>query len=615
MKKIILVLETLAVVVSFVLIILALILERFASPSTLTVMILYGIAFAVGGFAKAKEGLEKTIEDRHLNVEFLMIFAALAAYLTGNYSEGAILILIFSISGVMESYASAKSEKALSSLLNLAPETALLYDQGDTQEVSIKTLSIGDLVMVKVGQQVPVDGVVVEGSSALNESAITGEFMPVSKTVGDQVFAGSLNEEAVLIVRTDVDPEASVVQKIVDFVKRAQVDQPKAHTRIEHFERWYVYAVIMLAVLTMVVPTFLGWLPRDEAVYRGIIVLVVGSPCALVASVAPAVLSTLSNASRKRILIKGGSRLEGLKDIRVVVFDKTGTVTTGQPYVDEVHWFKTLDEAYAMNVLKTLEQSSTHPLAKAVTTYAKDAKVLKDVRVKEASGHGMEATIEGVTWRVGRFHQTLSDEQSTLAKSLGVKGASLVWLYEDQEVVGVLALKDTIRPQVKATIEGLKAEGITPVLLTGDIEETAHAIAKEVGIEEVVSKCLPEDKVKHVKHYQDTLGPVLMIGDGINDAPALAVADVSIAMGTGTDVSLETSDIVLMNDNLENLPMVFRLAKRMRLIVWQNIIFSIAVIVMLLTGNIFGLVLLPLGVLAHELSTILVITNSLRLLR
>ena len=614
MKKILLWLETLAVVVSFILILSALGLERFGNPSVLLVMILYGLAFVIGGYAKAVEGVQRTIEDRHLNVEFLMIFAALAAYITGNYSEGAILILIFSISGVMESYATAKSEKALTSLLELAPETALLVIDGEPEEVHVKTLRVGDLVMVKVGQMIPVDGTIMEGFTDLNESMITGEFQPAAKGVGQSVFAGSINETAMIMVRTDQSPEASVIQKIVDFVKKAQNDFPKSQTRVEVFEKYYVYVVVLLAVLVGTLPALAGWWLWEEAIYRGIIVLVVGSPCALVASISPAMLATLSNASRKRILVKGGSRLEGLKDIKVIMFDKTGTITTGKPYVVECTWFSDAYEDVRLRVVKTLEKQSTHPLAKAVLQHTASAPSLEGLESEEIPGYGMQATVHDDLWQVGRFNHPLSQAQEQHAQLSAQKGYSLVWVYVNHEAIGMIALNDTVRPHVKETIELLKTLGHHVVLMTGDVKETANAIAASVGIEDVISQCLPQDKAHHVQSYQKDIGPVLMIGDGINDAPALALADVSIAMGTGTDVSLETSDIVLMNDDLKQLPTIFHLAKRMRGIIAMNVVFSVSVIAVLMMGNLLGLVLLPLGVLAHELSTIAVILNSLRLL-
>ena len=614
MKKLILWLETVAVVVSFVLILSALVWERFGNPSERLVMIFYALAFVIGGYSKAFEGVQRTIEDKHLNVEFLMIFAALAAYITGNYSEGAILILIFSISGVMESYATAKSEKALTSLLELAPETALLMEEGEPQEVNVKTLVVGDIVMVKVGQMVPVDGTIMEGTTDLNESTITGEFNPVSKGVGQSVYAGSINETAMILVRSDQSPEETVIQKIVDFVKKAQNDFPQSQTRVELFEKYYVYVVVLLAILVGTLPALAGWWLWEEAIYRGIIVLVVGSPCALVASISPAILATLSNASRKRILIKGGSRLEGLKDIKVVMFDKTGTVTTGKPYVVEMMWFTDDYQDERLSIVKSLEKQSTHPLAKAVLQHTTSQPTLEGLESEEIPGHGMQAQIEDNLWQVGRFDHPLTKPQIQQAHTYAQSGYSLVWVYVNKKAIGMAALNDTIRPQVEATVQHLKDLGLHVVLLTGDVTVTAHAIAASVSIVDVIAECLPEDKAYFVQKYQREKGPVLMIGDGINDAPALALADVSIAMGTGTDVSLETSDIVLMNDDLKQLPSIFHLAKRMRIIISMNVIFSVSVIALLMVGNLLGLVLLPLGVLAHELSTITVILNSLRLL-
>jgi len=609
-----LVIETTSVSISIIFIILAFILSKTISPDALIVIILFGLSFLIGGFAKAKEGILSTIKEKSLNVEILMILAALGAFIVGNYSEGAILILIFSISGVLESYATSKSEKALTSLLKLAPQTALLYDNGKEREVLVSEVKIKDQVIVKVGQQVPVDGIIISGATSLNQSAITGEFVPVYRGKKDFVYAGSINIESSIIVETTKDPSESVVQKIIDFVKHAQEEKTESQSLIDRIEKYYVYVVIILAILFMLVPPIFGWLTASEAFYRGIIVLVVGSPCALVASITPAMLSALSNAAHHRILIKGGKHLEELIGLKAVVFDKTGTITSGIPKVVRIETISALDKEKVLAILYTLEKQSEHPLAKSIVESMDSKYYMEDINTIEVSGRGMQATLDGDIWQIGRFDYSMHEEmQEKLDRCTGL-GHSVVAIIKNKEMVGFAALMDTIRENAKEVMAALRNLNIQSVLLTGDHKFTAAAIAREAGVDSFEADCFPEDKVRKIQEIQKTVGKVMMIGDGINDAPALAIADISVAMGTGTDVSLETADIIFMNDKLENLPQIITLSKRMRRITLQNVIFAISVISILMISNVFGLIQLPAGVVAHETSTILVILNSLRLL-
>ncbi len=609
-----LVMETSFLTVSFVLAIMAFVFSKTIDPNHISVVLLYGLAFAIGGYAKAKEGVLQTIKQKALNVEILMILAALGAFIVKNYSEGTILILIFALSGVLESYATSKSEKALTSLLKLAPQTAQLYTNGTEREVLVSELQIGDQVIVKVGQQVPVDGTIINGSTSLNQAAITGEFVPVYRKEKDSVFAGSINVESTIIVETTKDPKDSVVQKIIDFVKHAQEEKTESQSLIDRIEKFYVYIVILLAVTFMIVPPIFGWLSRSDAFYRGIVVLVVGSPCALVASITPAMLSSLSNAARKRILVKGGKHLEAMIGLKAVVFDKTGTITTGIPRVVRIETISSLDREKVLSILYTLEKQSDHPLARSITDYMDPKYMMKDIKTNEVSGRGMQATIDGDTWQIGRFDHTMHPEiQEKLDRCTGL-GHSIVSIIKNKEMIGFAALMDTIRENAKEVMQSLKEQNIQTILLTGDHKFTAAAIARDAGVDSFEADCFPEDKVSKIKEIQQNVGKVMMIGDGINDAPALAIADVSVAMGTGTDVSLETADIVFMNDKLENLPSLIKLSKRMRSITLQNVIFAISVITILMISNVFGYILLPIGVVAHEGSTILVILNSLRLL-
>ena len=406
MKKNNLTIETTLTVTAIVLILFTLIFKSLLNETTQ--MVLFGLSFVFGGFYKAKEGVIKTIQNKALNVEFLMIIAALGAFILKNYAEGAILIFIFALSGLLEDYATAKSEKAFTSLLSLAPEEAVLDFNGTEKVVKVSELNIGDVVIIKVGSSIPADGTIVFGSTAINESMITGEFVPVYKKVGDSVFSGTLNEAALIKVKVTKDMKDSMVQKIIDFVETAHQNKTESESFIEQFERWYVYVVIALSLATMFLPPVFGWWTRDEAFYRGIVVLVVGSPCALVASVSPAVLSSLSNASRKGILIKGGKHLETLSKIDAVLLDKTGTITEGKPEVKEIYC-SVENHADLCKVIYALEKQSTHPLAKAVVNYLENTDEIH-IESRETPGKGIEGTYEGHLYQVGRFDVVVSNE-------------------------------------------------------------------------------------------------------------------------------------------------------------------------------------------------------------
>lgn len=601
-------LEILAVVFSLILMILG----GLTSDSAMS-PIFWGLAFAIGGFAKAIEGFSKTIKEKSLNVEFLMIAASLAAFLTGEFAEGAVLIFIFAVSGVLEEFATAQTEKALTSLLKIAPKTAIKMVDGIEVKVEITDLIVGDVVVVKPGQQIPADGVVINGGAAVDQSSITGEFNPSEKLIGDSVFAGSISLNAPLQVRVNKDPTQSVVQKMINLIKRAQEEKTRSEKRVSLFEKIYVYVVIALSLFVIFLTPTLGWLTQDEAFRRGVIVLVVASPCALVASITPALLSTLSHAAKKGILIKSGRYIELLRKIQVVAFDKTGTLTTGKPIVVGFNFLTKTDEEKLLPIVSAAEKLSNHPLAKAIANHFSNLKPVT-IELKEIPGRGLEVVNNGETIHIGNFPANFNKGLKEQLLQATRDGKTTVNIIQGGQLKGFIALQDTIREQAKVAIDQLIELGVEPVMLTGDKKETASAIAQKMKIKQVHAECLPEGKVKVVKDYLDQNKKILMIGDGINDAPGLATATIGVSMGDGTDVSLETADIVMMNNQLQNIPYLINLSKRTQMIIYQNVIFSISVILILLVSNLFGIVILRYGVLGHELSTILVILNSLRLL-
>ncbi|WP_407984613.1 heavy metal translocating P-type ATPase [Pradoshia eiseniae] len=583
--------------------------------------ITYILAYIIGGYAKAKEGIIQTIEEKKLNVELLMILAAVGSAIIGYWTEGAILIFIFSLSGALETYTMNKSHKEISSLMNLQPEEALRIIDDKEEVVSVGDLAVGDLILIKPGERVPSDGIIQFGETSIDEAAITGESIPVSKKAGLEVFAGTVNATGTIKVEVTKPNSETLFQKIITLVQNAQSEKSPSQLFIERFEDTYVKSVLVIVAVMMFLPHYvLGW-SWTETFYRAMVLLVVASPCALVASVMPATLAAISNGARNGILFKGGAHLEQLGHIKAIAFDKTGTLTQGKPVVTDIITRSDVDQKEFMLRVASIEQNSNHPLAQSIVQYVNDTyqETLPRIASEEVSGYGVAAIIEGTHYKIGKkdfvgrnaanaFHNGIADV-------LAEDGKTLSFVQDDHGIAGIIALKDIVRNETKDALEALKDQGIYTCMLTGDNERTAHAIAKESHLAGYVAECLPERKVEEIKKLRKEYAAVAMVGDGINDAPALASASVGIAMGEGTDVALETADIVLMKNDLPKIAEAIKLSKKMNRIIRQNVIFSITVIMVLICSNFFQILDLPFGVIGHEGSTILVILNGLRLLK
>lgn len=591
------------------------------SGQTTASVLLYLIAFCVGGFAKAKEGIEETIEERKLNVELLMVLAAIGSAAIGYWTEGAILIFIFAVSGALETYAMNKSHREISALMNLQPEEAWLVRGGfEPMKVSVSTLQIGDHLLIKPGERIPADGIIFKGQSSIDESAISGEPLPISKSEGDEVFAGTVNLNGAITMEMTKANSETLFQKIIQLVQSAQSEKSPSQQFIEKFEGTYVKFVLLGVAIMMVLPHFLlGW-DWTTTFYRAMVLLVVASPCALVASIMPATLATISNGAKNGVLFKGGLHLEHLSVLRALAVDKTGTLTQGKPVVTDFIVRDGVERETALAILAGIESQSNHPLAQAITSYAKaeGIDILPQATIEDIPGWGIKGTIQNKEYQVGKPEfvdvQLANSFANSAVTKLAAEGKTVIFIRDQHGIVALTALKDTVRSEAKKAVTLLKELGIQMVMLTGDNEKTAKVIAKEAGVTEYVAECLPETKVTEMKRLLTQHQFVGMVGDGINDAPALATATTGIAMGEGTDVALETADVVLMKNDLSKIAYAVRLSRKMQRIVKQNIFFSIGVIILLIASNFLQVVDLPLGVIGHEGSTILVILNGLRML-
>ncbi|OIJ21815.1 cadmium-translocating P-type ATPase [Anaerobacillus alkalidiazotrophicus] len=579
-------------------------------------------SYLIGGFFKTKEGITDLIEDKSLNVELLMILAAIGAAIIGYWIEGAILIFIFSLSGALETYTLNKSHREISALMELQPEEATVLVNGVEKIVAVTALQIDDNVLIKPGERIPTDGVIIKGQTTIDEAAITGESMPIVKKIGDNVFSGTVNRNGAITVIVTKTNDETLFHKIIELVQSAKEEKSPSQLFIEKFEGAYVKGVLIVVAFMMFLPHYLlGW-SWTETFYRAMVLLVVASPCALVASIMPASLSAISNGARNGILFKGSVHLEALSSVKAIALDKTGTLTKGKPEVTDVLVRDGAQEDDFLYKVASIENHSTHPLAEAIVNYVKkqeDTTFLSPENVEDVTGWGITATLEGKEYKIGK-RSFIGDKVAdhfypNETEKLSESGKTLVYVADREGIYGVIALKDTVRDVAIEAIRRFHEAGVYSIMITGDHDQTAAAIADETNIDEYIANCLPEKKVEEVKGLKTKYGSVAMVGDGINDAPALATSNVGIAMGTGTDVAIETADVVLVKNDLSKIAKAIELSKRMNRIIKQNIIFSITVIALLIIGNFLQQVSLPLGVIGHEGSTILVILNGLRLLR
>ena len=593
----------------------------------------YVIAYASGGY----HGFIETVHHLRrfeLNIDFLMIAAALGAAVLGQWIEGAILLFLFSLSGALESYALDKSRNAIHSLLKLRPSQGLRLNADGTEElVPIDELSVGDIVVVKPGEHIPIDGKILKGRTTVDQAAITGESIPVTKEIGDTVFAATLNENGVIEIEVTKPAKDTTVAKIISLVESAQKNKAKTQRLLDTFEPRYAISVVVAVVGLIFIPWLILGHEFDSTFYRAMTVLVVASPCALIISTPASIISAIANGAKNGVLFKGGAYVEQASEINTIAFDKTGTLTQGKPEVTDLLVFDadrdefTTDKKsknYVIAVAAGCEQYSEHHLAEAITEYAKvnNVEALKTDNMKATPGRGVEALVNEKRVAVGNlklFEKEIdkwSEQVRSKADELRRHGKTVVFVAEENRPIGLIALADQVRPKAKETIAALRKMGVNKIaMLTGDNTDVANAIAEELGIDDVYADLLPEEKVDVIEKLKAE-GTVAMVGDGVNDAPALAISHLGIAMGAaGTDVALETADVVLMGDELTKLPYMLRLAGKAKRVVWQNITFSLGVIVMLLAG--VFLIDLPLtaGVIGHEGSTLLVVLNGLRLLK
>ena len=561
------------------------------------------------GFFSAKKAVTETIHSKAPNVDLLMVLAALGACLIHYESEGAVLLFIFAGSEALESYATNKSKSAISELLSHVPSTAqLLKDNDEVSEVPTELLKVGDVVVVSKGAQIPIDGY-SDRKTQINESSLTGESMPVEKEKGAEVFSGTFNEGNAFHLEVNKTSDQTVFSNIIRMVEEAQKSPSKISKIIDRFETKYVLVVLIMVPLFIASLYYFNGYSFEEAFYRGMVLLTVASPCALVASATPATLSAISNGAKNGVLVKGGAAMESLNTMDILYSDKTGTLTFGD--------FRVLNYEVPEDILNEvvyMEQQSNHPIANAIVA-AFENRNFKGIDtsepVEEIAGQGVrKGAIE-----IGKPSTFIGYPDKNYYLDKVVEENTTIFVAKSNEIVGYISLSDEIRYEAIEAVAGFQKEGIQVVLLTGDNEMVASKVAKEVKVNDYVANCLPEDKIKHILKSQRNKKVVGMVGDGINDAPALANADIGIAMGSGSSVAIESADVVIVKNDLAKLLYSYHLSKRLNRIIKQNIFFSVSVIILLMILNLLGYLDLPVGVVFHEGSTILVILNGLRLLR
>ncbi|WP_279306404.1 heavy metal translocating P-type ATPase [Macrococcus armenti] len=602
--------ENIPFFIACVLFIVSIMSGKYIGDAHIITIILFIMSMIVGGSRLFVEGMKGLIKLK-FDMNVLMTIAVIGAALIGELQEGAMVVILFAISEMLETYAMDKSRAGIASLIDIAPNTALVM-KGDTFiEVDVNDITPGSIVHVLPGKKVPVDGMVIEGQSTINEASITGESIPVSKHSEDRVYAGTLNITGQLLVRVTAHSNDTKLAQMIHLVEEAQSKKAPAQQFVDRFAKYYTPFIMAIALCVIIIPMIFGG-DFKHYLYQGLSILVVGCPCALVISTPVAIVTAIGRAAKEGVLIKGGVHLENAGHINTIAFDKTGTLTKGEPVVVLREDFETQRDAY----IYALESDSGHPLSRAITVgLSEDSKVEVD-NYEVIAGMGVRGIINGTEYRIGKqeFFQ-LSRETITRINELYVSGSTVVIFGEYDKAYTVFFIKDTVRDEAASVIQQLKRMNIKTLMLTGDNENVGTSIGEEVGVSTVHAGLLPEDKLNLIEQYQQN-SKVAMIGDGVNDAPALAQADVGFSMGgAATDTALETADIALMKDNLGDLPKVIDLSRRTMKVIKQNIAFALGLKLLAILLVIPGWLTLWIAIFADMGATLLVTLNSLRLMR
>ena len=599
------------------LLLVGVVVERFSETAALPI---WALAYFTGGWFSLRTTL-RSLRQRKLDVDLLMLIAAAGAAAVGAYWEGTVLLFLFSLGNVLEEFALGRTEASIRALMDLRPEVVVVRaEDGSEREVAIDDIEVGMIAIVRPGDRIPVDGTVVVGHSAVDQSAITGESLPVSRDAGQEVLAGSVNLDGYLEVQIVRRADETVLAKMINLVKDAREQRAPAQRMLDRYQPLYVVGVLGISGGALVILLALGHAFSD-AFLQAMTLLVVASPCALVISVPATMLSAIAAGARHGILVKGSGPMEAIATLSTIAFDKTGTLTKGQPAVVELMAIGGVTELEVLALAASIERRSEHHLAVAIMAEAtqRGVALVEPDAFTARAGRGIEAVVAGEVVLAGNLEFLAEQGVDTAGPLEGfrerVQTATIVGIVRAGVPLGAIAIADELRPEAAETIRRLKGLGIRTAMLSGDRQAVAERVGTEIGIDDPLGELLPDQKVDQLKVLA-AHGRIGMVGDGVNDAPALAVADVGIAMGgRGTDQALETADVVLMADRLLDVPYAIELARRMRRVVRQNLVFASAVILTLATLTLFDKVPLPLGVLGHEGSTILVTINGLRLLR
>jgi len=607
--------RNIALIISLGFILVAVISQLSLGEDHLLTKALYILAIIIGGFDLFKEGFSDLIK-LDFSMESLMTIAIIGAAFIGEWAEGSIVVILFAISEALERFSMDKARQSIRSLMDIAPKEALIRRNNVEQLVSVDKIDIDDIMIIKPGQKIAMDGLVINGHSSVNQAAITGESVPVEKQLDDEVFAGTLNEEGVLEVKVTKKVTDTTIAKIIHLVEEAQGERAPAQAFVDKFAKYYTPFIIIMALLIVVVPPLFFGGDWNKWLYQGLSILVVGCPCSLVISTPVSIVSAIGNAAKNGVLVKGGVYLEEIGHLRAIAFDKTGTLTKGKPVVTDFIATSSETDINYLSIISSLESLSQHPLASAILNEADKTNVdYKSIQIEDfqsITGKGLTGIHQNIRYYIGSpklFSASVIEETAVKVqyRQFQEQGKTAMYFGTDEQILGVIAVADEVRDSSAAVISELHKLSIEhTIMLTGDNTKTAESIGKQLGVTEIKGDLMPQEKLDSIKALRTTYNKVAMVGDGINDAPALAASTVGIAMGgAGTDTALETADVALMGDDLQKLPFIVRLSRQTLKVIKQNITFSLGIKLLALLLVIPGWLTLWIAIVADMGATVL----------